>query len=158
MQNIEKSTDIQTRDYFEEDEIDLIELFYTLLQEKIVIIGVTILVFLISLVITLITPKTYKAEVLVEIRENPINNKIMISFSEIQEAIDLYKKSHDPLLKIQLTQLRGTEDKIKIEVEDSSPEEAKNTLKKIISLINSELFQEKYKDITKIIEYTDLKI
>ncbi|WP_407647960.1 Wzz/FepE/Etk N-terminal domain-containing protein [Endozoicomonas gorgoniicola] len=49
--------------YPRDDEIDLFQLFENLFQEKLLIIGMTILTGLIAVVVSFILPKTFSAEV-----------------------------------------------------------------------------------------------
>lgn len=128
-----------------DDEIDLFELFQRVYREKWLIIGITVLTFLLSLIFTFLTPKAYKAEALYE-----INSRLpIVNYQEITETFKAYEKYTNPAFKafkVKFTKVRDTQNTIKIETEASSPDDAKNVMEKVITLINRELFRKKVDD------------
>ncbi|HCO12005.1 MAG TPA: hypothetical protein DIT19_02105 [Desulfonauticus sp.] len=118
-----------------EEEIDLLELLERLYKQKWLILGITALGCLLALIITLSMPKKYRAEALFELK--------FITFPEVSEAFKGYQKNQSPGLEVKFIAVRGTNNIIKIEAEDKSPESAKDSLNKAVNLINQSLFKEK---------------
>ncbi len=130
-----------------EDEIDLFELFQKLYKEKWLIIGITVFFAVISLVITLLIPKAYKAEALYEIK--PVGSYTIVDSQGLIETVKFYEKHKNPQLEVKLIQLRRSKNIIKIEAEGVSPEIAKHNLENVVNLINKELFKEKFNEIAE---------
>jgi LPS O-antigen subunit length determinant protein (WzzB/FepE family) len=134
-----------------EDEIDLFELFQKLYQERWLILGITAITTLITLLVSFLIPKTYKAEAFFEIPtfqtyqplQNTSQNIQIINYPELSEAFKSYEKYRKFPFKAKISQIRNSSNIGKIEVEGSSPEEAKKNLSEVINIINKELFSEK---------------
>jgi LPS O-antigen subunit length determinant protein (WzzB/FepE family) len=131
-----------------EDEIDLFELFQKLYQERWLILGITAITTLIILSVSFLIPKTYKAEVFFEIptfqtSQNTSQNIQIINYPELSDAFKSYEKYRKFPFKAKISQIRNSPNIGKIEVEGSSPEEAKKNLSEVINIINKELFSEK---------------
>jgi len=131
-----------------EDEIDLFELFQKLYQERWLILGITAITTLIILLVSFLIPKTYKAEVFFEIptfqtSQNTSQNIQIINYPELSDAFKSYEKYRKFPFEAKISQIRNSPNIGKIEVEGSSPEEAKKNLSEVINIINKELFSEK---------------
>ena len=132
-----------------EDEIDLFELFQKLYQERWLILGITAITTLITLLVSFLIPKTYKAEVFFEIpifqtsQNIQIQNIQIINYPELSDAFKSYEKYRKFPFEAKISQIRNSPNIGKIEVEGSSPEEAKKNLSEVINIINKELFSEK---------------
>jgi len=126
------------------DEIDLFELFQKLYEQKWIIIGITAFTTALAILVSVLMPKAYKAEAMVEVRN--------ISISEIQDGIKLFYEDEslkDILKKVKVSPVRNSQNIAKIEVEDASPKLAKENLEKAIELINKKLFPQKIEEIKK---------
>jgi LPS O-antigen subunit length determinant protein (WzzB/FepE family) len=127
-----------------EDEIDLFELFQKLYQERWLILGITAITTLITLLVSFLIPKTYKAEVFFEIPTFQTSQNIqIINYPELSDAFKSYEKYRKFPFEAKISQIRNSPNIGKIEVEGSSPEEAKKNLSEVINIINKELFSEK---------------
>lgn len=131
-----------------EDEIDLFELFQKLYQERWLILGITAIITLITLLVSFLIPKTYKAEAFFEIptfqtSQNTPQNIQIINYPELSDAFKSYEKYRKFPFEAKISQIRNYPNIGKIEVEGSSPEEAKKNLSEVINIINKELFSEK---------------
>ncbi len=78
------------------DEIGLFELFQKLYEQKWIIIGITAFTTVLAILVSVLMPKAYKAEAIVEVKN--------ISISEIQEGIKLFYE--DETLKDILKKLK----------------------------------------------------
>jgi Chain length determinant protein len=126
------------------DEIDLFELFQKLYEQKWIIIGITASTTVLAILVSLLMPKAYKAEAMVEVKN--------ISISEIQDGIKLFYEDEtlkDILKKVKVSPLRNSQNIAKIEAEGASPQLAKENLEKVIELINKKLFPQKLEEIKK---------
>jgi Chain length determinant protein len=72
------------------DEIDLFELFQKLYEQKWIIIGITAFTTALAILVSVLMPKAYKAEAMVEVQT--IRGSKIIDISEIQESIKIYIK------------------------------------------------------------------
>lgn len=126
-----------------DDEIDLFELFSKLYKQKWLILGITVISFLCSLIITFLMPKTYRAEALYVIYNKDYSATPISTYEEISDAFKLYQKNKNPEIKVRFTQVRGTNNIIKIESDGKTPETAVNTLNETVNLINNALFKDK---------------
>jgi len=126
------------------DEIDLFELFQKLYEQKWIILGITAFTTVLAILVSVLMPKAYKAEAIVEVRN--------ISISEIQDGIKLFYEDEtlkDILKKVKVSPVRNSQNVAKIEVEGASPKLAKENLEKVIELINKKLFSQKIEEIKK---------
>jgi LPS O-antigen subunit length determinant protein (WzzB/FepE family) len=126
------------------DEIDLFELFQKLYEQKWIIMGITAFTTALAILVSVLMPKAYKAEAMVEIRN--------ISISEIQDGIKLFYEDEslkDMLKKVKVSPVRNSQNIAKIEVEGASPKLAKENFEKVIELINKKLFLQKIEEIKK---------
>lgn len=126
-----------------DDEIDLFDLFSKLYKQKWLILGITAISFLCSLIITFLMPKTYRAEALYVIYKKDYTATPISTYEEISDAFKLYQKNKNPEIKVRFTQVRGTNNIIKIESDSKTPETAVNTLNETVNLINNALFKDK---------------
>jgi LPS O-antigen subunit length determinant protein (WzzB/FepE family) len=130
------------------DEIDLFELLQKLYEQKWIIIGITAFTTALAILVSVLMPKAYKAEAIVEVKN--------ISISEIHDGIKLlYEAVEDKTLKGMLKKVEvypvGNYTNIaKIRVKKgASPQLAKENLEKVIELINKKLFPQKIEEIKK---------
>ena len=119
-----------------EDEIDLFDLFDKLNKQKKLIIGITAISTILSIIISLIFHKPYKAQVFFEPK--------YINISEIEEVI----KSYPELKNIKIKPIKNTGIG-KIEIESKSPENAKKELETAINIINNELLSKKREEVSQ---------
>jgi LPS O-antigen subunit length determinant protein (WzzB/FepE family) len=139
-----------------EDEIDLFDLLDKLNKQKKLIIGITAISTILAIIISLMIPKVYKAEVFFEV---PIINKInninnindinninnVINISEIQEII----KSYPQLKNIKILPVKNSPFMGKIEIESKSPENAKKELETAINIINNDILPKKREEVSQ---------
>jgi LPS O-antigen subunit length determinant protein (WzzB/FepE family) len=135
-----------------EDEIDLFDLFDKLNKQKTLIIGITAISTILAIIIFLMIPKAYKAEVFFEVpiiniinNINNINN--VINISEIQEVI----KSYPELKNIKILPVKNSPFMGKIEIESKSPENAKKELETAINIINNDILPKKREEVSQIL-------
>jgi capsular polysaccharide biosynthesis protein len=139
------------------DEIDLFELFQKLYEQRWTILGITALTTTLAILVSILMPKAYKAEAIVEVPMIQGSNSIqaqnskVIDISEIQESIKTYKDDtlKDVLEKVKVSPVRNSQNMAKIEVEGSSPQIAKENLEKAIEIINKKLFPQKVEELKK---------
>jgi LPS O-antigen subunit length determinant protein (WzzB/FepE family) len=131
------------------DEIDLFELFQKLYERRWIILGITAFATVLAILVSVLMPKAYKAEAMVEVQT--IQGSKIIDISEIQESIKIYKDDtlKDILKKVKVSPLRNSQNIAKIEVEGASPQLAKENLEKVVELINKKLFSQKIEEIKK---------
>jgi LPS O-antigen subunit length determinant protein (WzzB/FepE family) len=144
-----------------EDEIDLFDLLDKLNKQKKLIIGITAISTILAIIISLMIPKVYKAEVFFEVpiinktSINNINNIIndinninnVINISEIQEII----KSYPQLKNIKILPVKNSPFMGKIEIESKSPENAKKELETAINIINNDILPKKREEVSQIL-------
>jgi LPS O-antigen subunit length determinant protein (WzzB/FepE family) len=119
-----------------EDEIDLFDLFDKLNKQKKLIIGITAISTILAIIISLMIPKVYKAEVFFEPK--------YINISEIEEVI----KSYPELKNIKIKPIKNTGIG-KIEIESKSPENAKKELETAINIINNDILPKKREEVSQ---------
>jgi Chain length determinant protein len=131
------------------DEIDLFELFQKLYEQKWIIIGITAFTTALAILVSVLMPKAYKAEAMVEVQT--IRGSKIIDISEIQESIKIHKNDtlKDVLKNVRIFPVKNSQNVAKIEVEDVSPQLAKENLEKAIELINKKLFPQKIEKLKK---------
>jgi LPS O-antigen subunit length determinant protein (WzzB/FepE family) len=144
-----------------EDEIDLFDLLDKLNKQKKLIIGISAISTILAIIISLMIPKVYKAEVFFEVQNinktsiNNINNIIndinninnVINISEIQEVI----KSYPELKNIKISPVKKSPVMGKIEIESKSPENAKKELETAINIINNDILPKKREEVSQIL-------
>jgi uncharacterized protein involved in exopolysaccharide biosynthesis len=126
------------------DEIDLFELLQKLYERRRIILGITAFTTVLAILVSVLMPKAYKAEAIVEVRN--------ISISEIQDGIKLFYENEtlkDILKKVKVSPVGNSQNIAKIEVRGSSPKLAKENLEKVIELINKKLFPRKIEEVKK---------
>jgi len=131
-----------------DDEIDLLELLQKLYEQRWIILGITAFTTVLAILVSVLMPKAYKAEAIVEVKN--------ISISEIRDGIKLlYEATEDKTLKGILKKVEvypvGNFTHIgKIRVEKGASQQlAKENLEKVIELINKRLFLQKIEEIKK---------
>jgi uncharacterized protein involved in exopolysaccharide biosynthesis len=131
------------------DEIDLFELFQKLYERKRIIIGITAFTTALAILVSVLMPKAYKAEAMVEVQT--IQGSKIIDILEIQESIKTYKDNtlKDVLKKVRISPVRNSQNMAKIEVEGVSPQVAKENLEKVLEIINKKLFPQKMEELKK---------
>jgi len=135
------------------EEIDLFELFQKLYEQRWTVLGITALTTVIAALVSILMPKAYKAEAMVEVQI--IQGSKVIDISEIQESIKAYKKAYkddtlkDILKKVKISPIRNSPNMAKIEVEGTSPQIAKENLEKAVEIINKKLFPQKIEELMK---------
>jgi capsular polysaccharide biosynthesis protein len=137
------------QDKVSNDEIDLFELFQKLYEQKWIIIGITALTTALAILVSVLMPKAYKAEAIVEVQTTQ-DSKI-IDIPEIQEGIKIYKHDtlKDILKKVKVSPIGNSQNMAKIEVEGISPQIAKENLEKVLEIINKKLFPQKMEELKK---------
>jgi len=114
------------------------------------VLGITALTTVIAALVSILMPKAYKAEAMVEVQI--IQGSKVIDISEIQESIKAYKKAYkdgtlkDILKKVKISPIRNSPNMAKIEVEGTSPI-AKENLEKAVEIINKKLFPQKIEEL-----------
>jgi LPS O-antigen subunit length determinant protein (WzzB/FepE family) len=127
-----------------DEEIDLFELFQKLYREKWLILGITAVATLISIAVSLLISKTYKAEVFFEVPTLQISQSTqIINYSELSEGLKSYEKYRKLPFNLKISQIRNSPNTGKIEVEGISQDDAKKNIELVIKIINKELFNEK---------------
>jgi uncharacterized protein involved in exopolysaccharide biosynthesis len=131
------------------DEIDLFELLQKLYEQKWIIIGITAFTTALAILVSVLMPKAYKAEAMVEVQT--IQGSKIIDILEIQESIKTYKDDtlKDVLKKVRISPVRNSQNMAKIEVEGVSPQVAKENLEKVLEIINKKLFPQKMEELKK---------
>jgi len=131
------------------DEIDLFELFQKLYEQKWIIIGITAFTTALAILVSVLMPKAYKAEAMLEVQT--VQDSKIIHISEIQESIKTYKDDtlKDVLKKVRISPVRNSQNMAKIEVEGVSPQVAKENLEKVLEIINKKLFPQKMEEFKK---------
>jgi uncharacterized protein involved in exopolysaccharide biosynthesis len=131
------------------DEIDLFELLQKLYEQKWIIIGITAFTTFLAILVSVLMPKAYKAEAMVEVQT--IQGSKITDISEIQESIKIYKDDtlKDVLKKVRISPVRNSQNTAKIEVEGVSPQIAKENLEKVLEIINRKLFPPKMEELKK---------
>jgi uncharacterized protein involved in exopolysaccharide biosynthesis len=126
------------------DEIDLFELLQKLYEQKWIILGITAFTTVLAILVSVLMPKAYKAEAIVEVKN--------ISISEILVGIKIYEEDDtlkDILKKVKVSPV-GNSNIAKIEVKKgASPQLAKENLEKVIELINKKFFPQKTEEVKK---------
>jgi LPS O-antigen subunit length determinant protein (WzzB/FepE family) len=120
------------------DEIDLFELFQKLYNEKWLILGITAITTLIAIAVSFLIPKTYRAEVFFGFPTFQI-----INLSELSDVFKSYEKYIKFSFNTKISQIKNSPNMGKIEVEGSSPDDAKRNIELVINIINKEIFAEK---------------
>ncbi|MDI1471513.1 MAG: Wzz/FepE/Etk N-terminal domain-containing protein [Thermodesulfovibrio sp.] len=120
------------------DEIDLFELFQKLYNEKWLILGITAITTLIAIAVSFLIPKTYRAEVFFGFPTFQI-----INLSELSDVFKSYEKYRKFSFNTKISQIKNSPNMGKIEVEGSSPDDAKRNIELVINIINKEIFAEK---------------
>jgi len=130
------------RDKISNDEIDLFELFRKLYERRWIILGITAFTTALAILVSVLMPKAYKAEAIVEVQT---------ILPEIQESIKVYKDDtlRDILKKAKVTPIKNSQNMAKIEVEGISPQIAKENLEKVLEIINKKLFTQKMEYLKK---------
>jgi uncharacterized protein involved in exopolysaccharide biosynthesis len=131
------------------DEIDLFELFQKLYERRWIILGITAFTTVLAILVSVLMPKAYKAEAMIEVQT--IQGSKIIDTSEIQESIKVYKDDtlKDVLKKVRISPVRNSQNMAKIEVEGLSPQIAKENLEKVLEIINKRLFPQKMEELKK---------
>ncbi len=137
------------RDKTYNDEIDLFELLQKLYERRWIIIGITAFTTVLAILVSVLMPKAYKAEAMVEVQI--IQSSKIIDILEIQESIKTYKDDtlKDVLKKVRISPVRNSQNMAKIEVEGISPQIAKENLEKVLEIINKKLFPQRMEELKK---------
>jgi capsular polysaccharide biosynthesis protein len=139
------------------DEIDLFDLLQKLYERRWIIIGITAFTTALAILVSVLMPKAYKAEAIVEVQTIQGSKIIImqdpkiIDIPEIQESIKIYKDDtlENILKKVKVSPVRNSQNMAKIEVEGTSPQIAKENLEKVLEIINKKLFPQKIEELKK---------
>jgi LPS O-antigen subunit length determinant protein (WzzB/FepE family) len=128
------------------DEIDLFELFRKLYERRWIILGITAFTTLLAILVSVLMPKAYKAEAIVEVRN--------ISISEIHVGLKLLYEEDETLKKllkkVEVHPVGKSANIATIRVKKgASPQLAKENLEKVIELVNKKIFLQKIEEINK---------
>ncbi len=137
---------------YEEDEIDLKELFRTLLKNKVKIVFITSMITIGALIYAYITPKIYEARALVEIGNYKLNNNnnnnnnkaILDNASQLTKKlnilfIDMFKNEKNKKALISSISIpKGLKEFIEIKAESISNELAVKEVGSVIAYIQQE--------------------
>ena len=132
---------------YEEDEIDLRELFKTLMKNKMKIISITLVITILAIIYAYMAPKVYEARTLIEIGNYKLNNNnnnnnnkaVLDNASQLSKKlnilfIDMFKNDKDRKAKISsITIPKGSKEFIEIKAESNSNELA---IKEINTVVN----------------------
>jgi len=131
------------------DEIDLFELLQKLYEQKWIIIGITAFTTALAILVSVLMPRAYKAEAIVEFQT--MQDSKIIDIPEIRESIKIYKDDNlkDILKRVRISPIRNSQNMAKIEVEGVSPQVAKENLEKVLEIINKKLFPQKMEELKK---------
>jgi len=131
------------------DEIDLFELLQKLYEQKWIIIGITAFTTALAILVSVLMPRAYKAEAIVEFQT--MQDSKIIDIPEIRESIKIYKDDNlkDILKRVRISPIRNSQNMAKIEVEGISPQVAKENLEKVLEIINKKLFPQKMEELKK---------
>jgi LPS O-antigen subunit length determinant protein (WzzB/FepE family) len=139
---------ITEQNYYQEDEIDLKELFNTLWFKKNLIIGITVSITILAGIYAFNKTPIYEAAALVEIgnyknNNNNNNNVLVDSVPELVKKlnllfIDLLKNEKDRKATItSISTVKGTSNFINIKSESTSNKLASNEINKIVTYMQS---------------------
>ncbi|MBE0515053.1 Wzz/FepE/Etk N-terminal domain-containing protein [Sulfurimonas sp.] len=136
----------------QEDEIDLRELFKTLMKHKVKIVLITLAVTIGAIVYALMAPKTYEAKAILKIGEYKIansNDKVVVSDAhELSKEleilyIEILKNENDKEAKTEKIQVpKNQKNFLEIITNGSSNEETEAELQKVVDYV-----QQKHKKI-----------
>lgn len=142
----------------QEDEIDLRELFKTLVKHKVKIVLITLVVTIGAIVYALMVPKTYEAKAILRIGEYKIatsNDKVVVSdANELSKEleiiyIEILKNENDKEAKTEKIQvLKNQKNFLEITTNGYSNKEAEVELQKVIDYV-----QQKHKKILDDVKY-----
>jgi Chain length determinant protein. len=120
-----------------------------LYEQKWIILGITAFTTALAILVSVLVPKAYKAEAMVEVQT--IQGSKIIDIPEIQERIKIYKDDilKDILKKVKISPVRNSQNMAKMEVEGISPQIAKENLEKVLEIINKRLFPQKIEELKK---------
>jgi len=132
---------------YEEDEIDLRELFKTLMKNKMKIISITLVITILAIIYAYMAPKVYEARTLIEIGNYKLNNNnnnnnnkaVLDNASQLSKKlnilfIDMFKNDKDRKAKISSISIpKGSKEFIEIKAESNSNELA---IKEINTVVN----------------------
>ena len=139
--------------YLQEDEIDLRELFKTILDKKVFIVIFTLVITILAAIYAYNKTPIYEAKALVEIGEYKQNNPISgtgITKTSIDDAailekklttlyVDMLKNIDDRTSEITSIALaKGLKNFLEIKSEATSNEEAKNEILKVLTFVQGE--------------------
>ena len=139
--------------YLQEDEIDLRELFKTILDKKVFIVIFTLVITILAAIYAYNKTPIYEAKALVEIGEYKQNNPISgtgITKTSIDDAailekklttlyVDMLKNIDDRTSEITSIALaKGLKNFLEIKSESTSNEEAKNEILKVLTFVQNE--------------------
>ncbi|MGJ0288458.1 Wzz/FepE/Etk N-terminal domain-containing protein [Aliarcobacter cryaerophilus] len=128
--------------YLQEDEIDLRELFKTILDKKVFIIVFTFVITLIAAIYAYNKTPIYEAKALLEIGEykkNPVDDAVALEKKLSTIFIDMEKNLKDKTSEISnIYVVKGLKNFLEIKSESTSNEEAKNEILKVLTFVQNE--------------------
>jgi len=126
------------------DEIDLSEIFRTILKYKGVVIGITLVVTATVFLINLIRPKIYEGRIIVRIVAPAyVTNNSVISAKELKECIgnitlineQIFKKTYGSVQKVDIKEVKGTENFIQIIVQSKNRDKLQDSVDELLNYI-----------------------
>jgi len=133
---------IPEQNYFQEDEIDLKELFKILWLKKNLIISITTAITILAGIYAFNKTPIYEATALIEIGNYKLHNTVFINNNnnnkiQIENAFDLSIKLNTLFPNINSSSPKKTNSFINIKSESTSQELAKNNIKEVIKYITT---------------------
>ena len=128
--------------YLQEDEIDLRELFKTILDKKVFIVIFTLVITILAAIYAYNKTPIYEAKALVEIGEykkNPVDDAVALEKKLSTIFIDMEKNLKDKTSQISnISVVKGLKNFLEIKSEATSNEEAKNEILKVLTFVQNE--------------------
>jgi len=133
---------IPEQNYYQEDEIDLKELFKILWAKKILIISLTFAITLLAGIYAFNKTPIYQATALIEIGSYKFHNTVFINNNnnnkiQIDNAFDLSIKLNTLFPNINSSSPKKTNSFINLKSESTSQELAKNNIKEVVKYITT---------------------
>ena len=128
--------------YLQEDEIDLRELFKTILDKKVFIVIFTLVITILAAIYAYNKTPIYEAKALLEIGEykkNPVDDAVALEKKLSTIFIDMEKNLKDKTSQISnISVVKGLKNFLEIKSESTSNEEAKNEILKVLTFVQNE--------------------
>ena len=169
-----------------EDEINLYDLWKVIAKRKGLILGIFFISVVIAGIISLLMPKIYQGEVLLAISKEDITASKDAGIAKLQELIPanvlinmispvdkgkiqiISPSNAQTIVKVKLTELKGSTDKFNVLVESTNPDTIKEFAKDFIVFLNNHTIirraieecrancMQRLTEITKVIEQSEI--